>query len=238
MRLAVSAGGSAREHRLRADAARRPRARTRGRTGAARDAYRGALRDVPGYPQALTGLARLDAASGDLEGPPLACVAPTNRLPLTTRAHAAGRGRAGGSGTRARPRRRPGRRARAARACSGGTARAPDAEAVLFEANHGSPAASRAARPARVARRAEHPLGRRARMGAHARGPAARAGCAGRGARCGRARATRCSGCTRASRRGGLGLGCEARAASRDRSGGSSGAVARGRSAAPGGASR
>ena len=48
------------ERRLRARAARRPRARTAGASRAARAAYLDALRDVPSYPQALTGLARLE----------------------------------------------------------------------------------------------------------------------------------------------------------------------------------
>ena len=64
-------------------------------------------------------------------------------------------------------------RARSSRATAPAAA-LPDAEAVLFEANHGS-----AARAVRLGRRvwrreAEHPLRRRARLGAHARGAPAR----------------------------------------------------------------
>src|SRR3954454_13832851 len=56
----------------------------RGRTRAASDAYRSALRDSHDFPQALTGLARIDAASGRLRRAAARLRLSTNRLPLTT----------------------------------------------------------------------------------------------------------------------------------------------------------
>ena len=54
-----------------------------GRPRAARDAYLAALRTVPDYSDALEGLARVDAARGDLPWPPRACAAsPTASRPL------------------------------------------------------------------------------------------------------------------------------------------------------------
>ena len=84
MRFAASAGGSAAELRLRARAARRPRARARPARARRAAPTCGALRDVPSYPQALTGLARIDAAGGDLERAAARLRRSTERLPLTT----------------------------------------------------------------------------------------------------------------------------------------------------------
>lgn len=110
----------------------------RGRLGAARAAYRDALRNVPSFPQALTGLARLRAAGGDLDGAVVRLRRSTERLELTTSLTllgetelAAGRARAG---------RRHLAQARAVHAADITGGGLPDAEAVLFEANHGSPA--------------------------------------------------------------------------------------------------
>ena len=111
----------------------------RGRIAAARDAYRErARRDSPGFPQALTGLARIDAAGGALRRA-------AARLRALDEPPAADDGAdpAGGG--------RDARSARAGRAADLAAARVqhrllrrsrtlPDAEAVLFEANHGSPA--------------------------------------------------------------------------------------------------
>jgi tetratricopeptide (TPR) repeat protein len=137
MRLAVSAGGTAESvgyvQVLLGDLEL-----GRGQVGAARDAYRAALAAVPGYPQALAGLARVAVAGGDLRGAAARLRPSTARLPLTTNLTlladvelAAGR--------------------RAAAATTLGVVRAqrrllraagalPDAEAVLFAADHGTPA--------------------------------------------------------------------------------------------------
>src|SRR4029079_4717984 len=135
--FAISAGGSA-ESAAYVEVLLGDLELTRGRTSAARDAYRGSLRDFPDFPQALTGLARLDAASGRLHRAAARLRRSTNRLPLTTALTllAEVEGEIGN--------------ARAARADLA-TARVqhrllrrsqtlPDAEAVLFEANHGSQA--------------------------------------------------------------------------------------------------
>ena len=107
-----------------------------GRLGAARAAYRDALRDVPDFPQALTGLARLRSAGGDLDGAAALLRRSTQRLALTTSLtllgeteSAAGRARAG---------RRHIAAARAVHAADRAGGGYPDAEAVLFETNHGS----------------------------------------------------------------------------------------------------
>jgi len=137
MRLAVSAGGSPADtayvQTLLGDLEL-----ARGRTGAARDAYRSALRDVPSSPQALIGLARIDVASGALQPAAARLRRSTDRLPLTTGLTllaevelAAGRTRAGRADLAA---------ARAQHELLGRGGTRPDAEAVLFEANHGSPA--------------------------------------------------------------------------------------------------
>jgi tetratricopeptide (TPR) repeat protein len=137
MRLAVSAGGSPQStayvQTLVGDLEL-----GRGRTGAARDAYRFALRDVPSYPQALTGLARIDAASGALPRAAARLRRSTDLLPLTSGLtllaeveRAAGRGRAARADLAA---------ARVQHSLLGRSGTRPDAEAVLFEANHGSSA--------------------------------------------------------------------------------------------------
>jgi tetratricopeptide (TPR) repeat protein len=112
----------------------------RGRPRAARSAYFAALRTVPDYSDALEGLARVDAARGDRrsalarlrrlarERPPARALALLAELEL-----AAGRPRAARVHVIAA-------RAQHARDRAGGGL--PDAEAVLFEADHGS--ASRA----------------------------------------------------------------------------------------------
>jgi tetratricopeptide (TPR) repeat protein len=136
MRYAISAGGSE-EGTAYVETLLGDLELTRGRIGPARDAYRSALRDLHDFPQALTGLARLDVASGRLQRAAARLRRSTNRLPLTTALTllAEVEGEIGD--------------ARAARADLA-TARVqhrllrrrrtlPDAEAVLFEANHGSP---------------------------------------------------------------------------------------------------
>jgi tetratricopeptide (TPR) repeat protein len=136
MRFAISAGGSE-EGTAYVEALLGDLELTRGRLGPARTAYREALRDVPSFPQALTGLARTDAAGGDLPRAAARLRRSTDRLPLTTSLvlmaevdHALGRRRAAGGALAA---------ARVQHRLLGNGGTQPDAEAVLFEANHGSP---------------------------------------------------------------------------------------------------
>ena len=110
----------------------------RGRLPAARSAYLSALRDLPSFPQALTGLARIDAAGGDLRRAAARLRRSTDRLPLTSALvllaeveGELGRTRAAGADLAA---------ARVLHRLLGRSGTRPDAEAVLFEANHGSPA--------------------------------------------------------------------------------------------------
>jgi tetratricopeptide (TPR) repeat protein len=149
MRLATSAGGTA-ENVAYVQTLVGDLELGRGRARAAREAYRAALRARPSYPQALTGLARVDAASGRLARAASRLRRSTDLLPLpgalTLLAgveRAAGRdATAAGHLATARAQHRLYRSAGAA----------PDADAVLFEADHGS--AARAVRLARATRRA------------------------------------------------------------------------------------
>jgi tetratricopeptide (TPR) repeat protein len=137
MRLAASAGGTP-ENVAYVQTLVGDLELGQGRVAAARDAYRSALRAHPPYPQATTGLARVDAAGGDLGSAAARLRGSTNALPLagslTLLAEvelAAGRpGAARGDLAAAR--------AQHDMLTASGTL--PDAEAVLFEADHGSPA--------------------------------------------------------------------------------------------------
>ncbi len=137
MRLAASAGGTA-ESVAYVQTLLGDLELGRGRLGAARAGYRLAVAAVPGYPQGLAGLARVAVASDDLRGAVARLRPSTERLPLTTNLTlladvelAAGHravGLADLGVVRAQQ-----RLLRAAGAV-------PDAERVLFETNHGSPA--------------------------------------------------------------------------------------------------
>jgi tetratricopeptide (TPR) repeat protein len=136
MRFAISAGGSP-EGTAYVEALLGDLELARGRVGSARSAYREALRDAPSFPQALTGLARIDAAGGDLPKAAARLRRSTDRLPLTTSLvllaeveQALGRRRAANGDLAA---------ARVQHRLLGTNGTRPDAEAVLFEANHGSP---------------------------------------------------------------------------------------------------
>jgi tetratricopeptide (TPR) repeat protein len=136
MRFAVSAGGSD-ESSAYVETLLGDLGLMRGRVRAARTAYRNALRDLPSFPQALTGLARIDAAGGHLHRAAARLRRSTNRLPLTTALtllaeveRTLGKRRAARADLAAA--RVQHRLLRASRTL-------PDAEAVLFEANHGSP---------------------------------------------------------------------------------------------------
>ena len=140
MRLAASAAGGAAESSAYVRALLGDLELGRGRVDAARDAYRDALRSLPDYPAGLAGLARVDAASGDLGSAAARLRRATDRLPLTTTLTlladvelALGR-RVAARGDLAA--------ARTQHEMLAASGTMPDAEAVLFEASHGSPASA------------------------------------------------------------------------------------------------
>jgi tetratricopeptide (TPR) repeat protein len=110
----------------------------RGRLAAARDAYMASLRTVPDFSDALEGLARVDAARGDPRGSAarLRRLAP-NRPPARALAFLAEL-ELGAGHDRAARRHLRAAAAQFARDRAGGGL--PDAEAVLFETNHGDTA--------------------------------------------------------------------------------------------------
>jgi tetratricopeptide (TPR) repeat protein len=137
MRLAVSAGAAAPENVAYVQVLVGDLELQRGRTRAARLAYISALRSMPGYPAGLVGLARADAADGDLGRAAVRLRRASERLPLTaTLVLLADAERALGndgaaSGALAAAEAQQG-------LLSDGSVR-PDAEAVLFAADFGSP---------------------------------------------------------------------------------------------------
>jgi tetratricopeptide (TPR) repeat protein len=137
MRLAVSAGAAAPENVAYVQVLAGDLELQRGRTRAARLAYISALRSMPGYPAGLVGLARADAADGDLGRAAVRLRRASERLPLTaTLVLLADAERALGndgaaSGALAAAEAQQG-------LLSDGSVR-PDAEAVLFAADFGSP---------------------------------------------------------------------------------------------------
>jgi tetratricopeptide (TPR) repeat protein len=141
MRLAAAAGGGAPENRAYVQALLGDLELQRGRLAAARGAYRASLRSAPGDPRALVGLARADAARGRLRAAASRLERATRILPLTTSLTLlAGVERAAGLDRRARAHLAA---VRAERALFRAARTRPDAEAVLFEADFGDPAAAR-----------------------------------------------------------------------------------------------
>ena len=155
MRLAASAGGTP-ENVAYVQALLGDLELARDRVNAARAAYSAALRSLPGYPAGLVGLARTDAAGCDLGRAAARLRRAAERLPLprtlTLLAEveaALGNGaaaRAAMAAARAQVAMLGGEPAGPSRGGAAGSAAAarvlPDAEAVLFEADHGSPAAA------------------------------------------------------------------------------------------------
>jgi tetratricopeptide (TPR) repeat protein len=137
MRFAISAGASP-ESLAYVQALTGNLELARGRLGAARDAYLDSLRTVPDYSDGLEGLARVDAARGDLRGSAarLRRLA-ADRPPARVLIFLAELELVGGHRAAAR-RHLADARAQFARDRAGGGF--PDAEAVLLEANHGSTA--------------------------------------------------------------------------------------------------
>jgi tetratricopeptide (TPR) repeat protein len=136
MRLAASAGGTP-ENVAYVQALLGDLELARGRVVAARAAYTAALRSLPGYPAGLVGLARVDAAGGDLGRAAVRLRRAAQRLPLPRTVTLLAEVEAALGNDAA---------ARGALAAAGAQMAAarvlPDAEAVLFEADHGSPAAA------------------------------------------------------------------------------------------------
>ena len=134
MRLAASAGGTP-ENVAYVQALIGDLELARGRVAAARAAYSAALRSLPGYPAGLVGLARADAAGGDLGRAAARLRRAAERLPLPrTLTLLAEVETALGNDAAARA------AMAAARAQMAAAQALPDAETVLFEADHGSPA--------------------------------------------------------------------------------------------------
>jgi tetratricopeptide (TPR) repeat protein len=140
MRLAVSASAAAPENVAYVQVLLGDLELQRGRTRAARLAYISALRSLPGYPAGLVGLARAHAAGGDLGRAAARLRRAAERLPLTATLtllaeleRALGRPPAAEAALAA---------ARAQQALYREARTLPDAEAVLFEADHGSAAAA------------------------------------------------------------------------------------------------
>jgi len=156
MRLAVSAGGSA-ESAAYVSVLLGDLELQRGRVEAARTAYTDALRALPDYPAGLVGLARAQLAGGSLEGAAARLRRAADRMPLPRTLtllaeveRTLGNGAAAEAalaaasaqialvgGEAARP---PREAAPPGSGASAGTAVLPDAEAVLFAADHASPA--------------------------------------------------------------------------------------------------
>jgi tetratricopeptide (TPR) repeat protein len=137
MRLALSAGGEP-ESVAYVEVLLGDLQLAQGETRAARDAYRAALAAVPDYPQGLAGLARVALAGGDVDAAAARLRRSTDRLPLTTNLTlladvelAAGHREAAAAQLEV---------VRAQQRLLGAAGAVPDAERVLFEANHGSPA--------------------------------------------------------------------------------------------------
>jgi tetratricopeptide (TPR) repeat protein len=135
MRLAVSAGSGAPENVAYVDTLLGDLELARGRQAAASDAYRRALAAQPSYARGLAGLGRVDTARGRLGAAARRLRQATDRLPLTSYLTllaevqlAAGR---------EAPGRHELRVVRAQQRLFSAAGTAPDAELVLFEADHG-----------------------------------------------------------------------------------------------------
>ena len=137
MRLAVSASGGDPENVAYVRVLLGDLQLQRGRVAAARLAYTAALRSLPGYPAGMVGLARADAAGGDLGRAAARLRRAAAQLPLTATLsllaqaeEALGRPAAAEAALDA---------ARAQQQLYAAADTLPDAEAVLFEADHGDP---------------------------------------------------------------------------------------------------
>jgi tetratricopeptide (TPR) repeat protein len=137
MRLAVSAGGGAGEGSAYVQSLLGTLELERGRIAAAETAYREALAAEPEFPAALAGLARVDAARGDLDHAIAGYRDVVERLPLPEYAIALGEAEeaAGRMAAAERDYALVDAEARLLRANGVNT----DVDLALFEANHGDP---------------------------------------------------------------------------------------------------
>ncbi|MEA2398591.1 MAG: hypothetical protein QOK25_2147 [Thermoleophilaceae bacterium] len=137
MRLAVAAGGDAPENAAYVQSLLGDLRFQSGQVRAASLAYRHALFQFPGYPPALAGLARVDAAGGHLPRAIARMRALVLRLPLPQYVIALGEDElaAGRAGPAARDLALVGAERRLLAAAGVNT----DAEIALYEADHGSP---------------------------------------------------------------------------------------------------
>jgi tetratricopeptide (TPR) repeat protein len=137
MRRAVAAGGPARESAAAVQALLGEIELARGRPAAARNAHRAALAAVPRHPAAEAGLARLDAARGDLDGAIRRWRALAARLPLPE--YVLGLGEAELAAGRRVAARRDLALIRVERRLLASAGVDADGELALYEADHGSP---------------------------------------------------------------------------------------------------
>jgi tetratricopeptide (TPR) repeat protein len=137
MRLAVSAGGGAPENTAYVQALLGDLEFARGRLGAAAASYRQALALVPGHPPADAGLARVQAARGDLSGAIRRLSRVVARLPLPQYIVALGETELAAGRTAAA--RRDLELVRAEQRPLAAAGVNTDVELALFEADHGSP---------------------------------------------------------------------------------------------------
>ena len=137
MRRAIDAGGPARESAAAVHALLGGIELARGRPAPARAAHRAALAAVPAYPAAEAGLARVDAARGNLGGAIRRWRVLAARLPLPE--YVVGLGEAELAAGRTTAARRDLAPIRADRRLLAGAGVDTDAEIALFEADHGSP---------------------------------------------------------------------------------------------------
>jgi tetratricopeptide (TPR) repeat protein len=136
MRRAAAAGGPARESVASVQALLGGLELARGRPAAARRAHRAALAAVPAYPAAEAGLARVAAATGDLDGAVRRWRALSERLPLPE--YVIGHGEALLAAGDERAGRAELALVGAERRLAGGVN--VDAELAVFRADHGNPA--------------------------------------------------------------------------------------------------
>jgi tetratricopeptide (TPR) repeat protein len=138
MRLAISAGAASPENVAYVQTLMGDLELQRGRPAAARMAYRAALARLPRYPQAEVGLARVQNSAGDLGDAARRLRSVSGRLPLTSHLILLADTDAARGDKAAAARDLEVVRAQQQLLRSAGTR--PDAELILFEANHGDPA--------------------------------------------------------------------------------------------------
>ncbi|HEX2126584.1 MAG TPA: tetratricopeptide repeat protein [Thermoleophilaceae bacterium] len=140
MRLAVSAGAGVPENVAHVRTLLGDLELQRGRPTAARSAYRGALAGLPRYAPAEVGLARVEIAAGRLDAAARRLRSVSRRLPLTGYLTLLADTDTARGASRAAARDLELVRAQQRLLRAAGTR--PDAELIMFEANHGDPRAA------------------------------------------------------------------------------------------------